>query len=695
MDTKLKKYSHSIWVKIILFILVIFFFTNSILKTIELFNFKDGYVSVVFESSFYDSQMLEDYRKDAYNKIQTLIFYYGDEEKIKSGKSIKKEHLDFRKENRFLDELIDTQDFDKDLDEFYEKNPEVEEEIKNQMIKEQLRNYKVIKRNLETDEKFNGLIYYATDGNIILTNTRRNTIEDFKKYPVYFLNASGDYIEYPNRNIQVYNNYDYPEDMEFKEIFIGLEDDLVEKLSNSWQKQKAISDSKFKELLVYISGLIISFIIYVSLVGRNYWQDDEVSFNTFDRLFTDINVIFCIILIVIWGIITLEILGINTNISGVGRDLENIYYVLRYITVGIGSLGLLFVTSLIKHLKNRSLIKNSLIYFVFSNIINFFRDIFNSSSIGKKTVFLVIVYPIIVVASLLLFPLTIAFAASLALRKTKKFEQIQDGVMKIKEGNLSHKIDIKDNGELGKLSKNINTISSGLEKAIENELKSERMKSELITNVSHDIRTPLTSIITYIDLLKSETDEAKKEDYLEVLENKSERLKVLIDNLFEASKVSSGTIPVNLEKIDIISLLNQGLGELDDKIKETELEFILDLPDKPLYINADGDLLWRAIQNILSNIFKYSLHGSRVYIDLGQDDDYAYLTIKNISAYELNISEEELMERFKRGDESRSSEGSGLGLSIAQSLVEIQKGKFSINIDGDLFKSNIRIPKFK
>ncbi len=248
-------------------------------------------------------------------------------------------------------------------------------------------------------------------------------------------------------------------------------------------------------------------------------------------------------------------------------------------------------------------------------------------------------------------------------------------------------------GEFAGLADNINSITDGLKKAVASELKSERLKTELITNVSHDIRTPLTSIITYVDLLKQEKDPERIEEYIDVLDQKAKRLKVLTDDLFDAAKASSGNIPVTFERIDIVSLITQGLGEVNDKIEALNLDIKLRYPEDKVYITADGKLLWRSIENLLSNIFKYALRESRVYIDIEDAGNEILLTFKNISAYELNITAEELMERFKRGDESRSSQGSGLGLSIAKSLIEIQKGKFTIQIDGDLFKAVISMPK--
>src|SRR5690606_14540229 len=232
-------------------------------------------------------------------------------------------------------------------------------------------------------------------------------------------------------------------------------------------------------------------------------------------------------------------------------------------------------------------------------------------------------------------------------------------------------------------------------KAVDSELKSERLKTELITNVSHDIRNPLTSIITYVDLLKHEKDQAKTAEYIEVLDQKAYRMKMLTDDLFEASKASSGNIPVEFDKIDIVSLLTQGLGEVNDKIETMGLDMKLNYPDEKVYVTADGKLLWRSIENVLSNIFKYALERSRVYIDIEDLGNEIRISFKNISAYELNISADELMERFKRGDESRTSPGSGLGLSIAKNLIELQKGSFTIHVDGDLFKAMITLPKHR
>ena len=247
-------------------------------------------------------------------------------------------------------------------------------------------------------------------------------------------------------------------------------------------------------------------------------------------------------------------------------------------------------------------------------------------------------------------------------------------------------------GELGSIADSINNISDGINAAIAERLKSERFRTELITNISHDIRTPLTSLITYADLLKNEgADSPRAAEYLDVLIQKSARLKTLTDDLFEASKAVSGNIDVDMASLDLADFMRQALGEMDARIRDSGLSFRLNLPEHA-QVQADGKLLWRAIDNLLSNVFKYALAGSRVYVDLAPEEGGYRLDIKNISERPLNIDPSELTERFKRGDEARSGDGSGLGLSIAQSFVQAQGGRFSLSIDGDLFKASVSLP---
>ena len=292
---------------------------------------------------------------------------------------------------------------------------------------------------------------------------------------------------------------------------------------------------------------------------------------------------------------------------------------------------------------------------------------------------------------------TIGGFAYYVLKKLSYLSYIMDGTQRIKNGDIHHKLQLIGEDNFTTLADNINNIRDGLDKAIDSQLRSERMKSELITNVSHDLKTPLTSIINYIELIKKEeniTPEYLK-DYVNVLDSKSKRLKVLIEDLFEASKASSGNIELNMEKIDIIQLLRQSIGELEEKLSEANLDLKINVPEDKIYVRADGRRLYRVLENLLSNISKYSLPNTRVYIDITEVEGRVKLIMKNISSYELNFDPEEIMERFKRADDSRNTEGSGLGLAIARDLVKLQGGEFVIDIDGDLFKSIIEFDSIK
>ena len=274
--------------------------------------------------------------------------------------------------------------------------------------------------------------------------------------------------------------------------------------------------------------------------------------------------------------------------------------------------------------------------------------------------------------------------------KVNKIEQIRNGIDKIKNGNIEHKIEIKKDLLFDDIVKDINEIGKTINIAVEERLKSERMKNELITNVSHDLKTPLTAIINYISLMKKEDIQPKHlKDYVQVLDKRSQRLKILIEDLFEASKIGSNNIELNLEENDINQLLTQTLVEMEDYINESKLDFIVNTPDKEVYILADGKKTFRVFENIISNILKYSLEKTRVYIDLVESDKKVHISFKNISKYQLNFDPDEITERFTRGDLSRNTEGSGLGLAIAKGLVQAQGGELKVDIIGDLFIVNI------
>jgi signal transduction histidine kinase len=274
------------------------------------------------------------------------------------------------------------------------------------------------------------------------------------------------------------------------------------------------------------------------------------------------------------------------------------------------------------------------------------------------------------------------------IRKADGLDLIMDGLKKISDGELQYKIKTDTlTGKQKVMAEYINNIGSGLDAAVENSLKKERMQTELITNVSHDLKTPLTSIINYVDLMKRENPtDPKIQEYLRILDEKSQRLKVLTEDVVEASKASTGNIKLEMNDIDFVEMVQQVIGEFEEKFQEKNLTMMVHFTDEPSIIYADGQRMWRVLENVFGNVVKYAMEGTRVYAEISNRNKKVTFSLKNISAQPLNISADELTERFIRGDVARNTEGSGLGLSIAKSLTELQGGEFKLYLDGDLFK---------
>ena len=275
-----------------------------------------------------------------------------------------------------------------------------------------------------------------------------------------------------------------------------------------------------------------------------------------------------------------------------------------------------------------------------------------------------------------------------AIRKADGQDLIKDGLKKISNGQLQYKIKTDHlTGDQKEMAEYINNIGDGLDAAVENSLKKERMQTELITNVSHDLKTPLTSIINYVDLMKRENpSDPKIQEYLRVLDEKSQRLKVLTEDVVEASKASTGNIKLEMNDLDFIEMVQQVIGEFEEKFQEKNLTMMVHFTDEPSIIYADGQRMWRVLENVFGNVVKYAMEGTRVYAEISNRNKKVIFSLKNISAQPLNFSADELTERFIRGDVARNTEGSGLGLSIAKSLTELQGGEFKLHLDGDLFK---------
>ena len=374
-----------------------------------------------------------------------------------------------------------------------------------------------------------------------------------------------------------------------------------------------------------------------------------------------------------------------------------------------------YTMSFATRVKTQTLLKNTVIYRVLrflgkylSRFFDWIRYIFSNLNLVYKTVIILSVLIIIEFIALIIafntywyygpssvigwvIVFNIIFIA-IVLYLAIILQKIKIGGEKIAKGDLAHKIDTKYMfGDFKDFCGSLNNINEGLQTAVNERMKSEHFKTELITNVSHDIKTPLTSIINYVDLIKKE--EVKNENvsqYIEVLDRQSARLKKLVEDLVEASKASSGALAVSLTPCDVGVLLAQTVGEFEDRLRKNSIISVLKLPENPVKIMADARHLWRVFENLMSNVCKYALGGTRVYLDVSQKGDRVYITFRNISKFELNVSADELMERFVRGDTSRNTEGSGLGLSIARSLVELQNGDFDLCVDGDLFKVTVK-----
>ncbi|MHC0036324.1 histidine kinase dimerization/phospho-acceptor domain-containing protein [Pseudoneobacillus sp. C159] len=280
----------------------------------------------------------------------------------------------------------------------------------------------------------------------------------------------------------------------------------------------------------------------------------------------------------------------------------------------------------------------------------------------------------------------------LILKRIGYFNKILLNTRALAKGEFEPDIKIVGKSFLAKLAEDINLLKYGVKNSQNAQAKSERLKTELITNVSHDLRTPLTSIITYTELLKkTEISEDERKSYVEIIDRKSQRLKVLIDDLFEASKMASGNIELTKAKVDIVQLLQQSLAEYHESMQDSKIQFRISNPDHPVYAFVDGQKLWRVFENLLGNIYKYALENTRAYINVKTENNQVIITFKNVSKYELNDDTDELFERFKRGDQSRHTDGSGLGLAIAKSIIDLHEGTLDLDVDGDLFKVIVKL----
>lgn len=461
-------------------------------------------------------------------------------------------------------------------------------------------------------------------------------------------------------------------------------------------------------------GMLIVCLVWLTIVAGRSNRDDELHLNWFDAWKTEVAATVVIVLWLIPVLLSGSILSLTDLFMDLNNDLATLYGYYNYVmnsipyVIGGGILAaytcLMFLVgylSLVRRLKAGTMWKNSVLHMIVQfvhqvsinigsvwKVVIIFGGLFlihGAAQISGHSVLFVILLPIDIVAFVYL------------VYKTIGKKKIKQGISQIAHGEIDYKIDTTGlSGEQKEVAELVNVIGTGLNKAVEKSVKNERLKTDLITNVSHDIKTPLTSIINYVELLKQENfEDPKIRRYIEVLEQKSQRLKTLTEDVVEASKVSSGNISLDMMNLNLVEMIQQTSGEFQEKFAARNLEEVLNLPEEEAMICVDGRRTWRVLENIYNNAAKYAMEGSRIYADLTVLEDQVLFTLKNVSAYPLNISADELTERFIRGDISRSTEGSGLGLSIAKTLTEMQKGQFELYLDGDLFKVTIRFPRVK
>ena len=587
-----------------------------------------------------------------------------------------------------------------------------------------------------------GMNFYATDGNTVFTNindlkgkTNFND-SDFDQNQAYFGVRNGVAVAFTESLSVVRRdwvdghgpNYGGP-NLEWRELscFISYPASYFDAHSAAYNAEANIFRSNFIPFIVFALAAIVLMILLIVWTGR-VCANGERRLYLLDKFFMEGQVIIIGICVFI-AIFSIDEYIIASSMplyyywpGGSGGDIiSGGSLLLIGLLIALSIITLWCLLSLVRNLKANLFIRRSLIGLIclaigrgVYNLCKAIQKGYEEKNPLTKTIILVVVFWLLTIIfgaitvaggfiGLILLIAVLVAAIYYTVQWVNRYGRLRKGVEEVSSGNVNYRIDVPEgsNAEFDRLSKQVNEISKAIERAVENELKNQRLKTDLITNVSHDLKTPLTSIITYTDLLKTEGLKSKNApDYLDILEEKGQRLKKLTDDLFEAAKASSGDISASMGRVDLLSLIRQEIAETELSFAKNDLEVIVDAPDEHYYINADGNLMWRVMENIFRNTGKYASPGSRVYIDLSREErvsgaERIVFTMKNISASKLNIPADELMERFQRGDENRTTEGSGLGLAIARDLVRLQKGRFDIVIDGDLFKAVIEMEPYE
>ena len=530
-----------------------------------------------------------------------------------------------------------------------------------------------------------------------------------KAYAVVYPELSECVTNIPGADLQVWN-HTIDQSFDTKDFVFAVSVDtkfsVADSMADEAENYETYSKLMFPMLAGAIFGSVLWLIgmVWLTVTAGRRPEDEEIHLNGFDRWYTEIA---AGTVIGIWLAGTI-ISGTLIANSSLGYSHVVVTVIVICLICGTYTMAwfLIGYLSLVRRIKAGTLWKNSLIRKVLkwigkcSGKLADFARAFSRNTAEKIKVLLVggafLFLQFLIIgcgftgAGVFLIILLIVDAAAVIfiIRKADGLDLIMDGLKKISDGELQYKIKTDTlTGKQKVMAEYINNIGSGLDAAVENSLKKERMQTELITNVSHDLKTPLTSIINYVDLMKRENPtDPKIQEYLRILDEKSQRLKVLTEDVVEASKASTGNIKLEMNDIDFVEMVQQVIGEFEEKFKEKNLTMMVHFTDEPSIIYADGQRMWRVLENVFGNVVKYAMEGTRVYAEISNRNKKVTFSLKNISAQPLNISADELTERFIRGDVARNTEGSGLGLSIAKSLTELQGGEFKLYLDGDLFK---------
>ncbi|MHB7976285.1 sensor histidine kinase [Clostridium botulinum] len=594
-----------------------------------------------------------------------------------------------------------TQEKNKELKEVEKENTKTEAELRKEIALWSYNDYKNIKKAIESKKEIKYYIKNSLTKEVYTNLAPKTNIDSYIKnnsiYSISFPLKSGKTKNFLETN-NLLNSLNWEGN-----IIITKDFSSNGYISKNYNYYNSIRDRLIKEIIVGISSLIMGIVILIIFKRRNYLNSPMLNKvkGIYNNIPLDLKLFIFILYTAIMGSYLINLsffykpLGINHFIVTTLISIYALYFIFNFkyaiklkkdknefLIQYKGSL----INKLLNVIKNSNFNKN--IKLKLASIITF------SALLGAFILLLLLLGFHNILSAFIITILYIILLIIYLFKKADYLNEILKATEKMSCGNLDYVIKEKGESVLGKIAHNINNMKEGYKKSLEEQVKSERLKTELITNVSHDLKTPLTSIINYIDLLKKE-DLSKDEinGYISVLDRKSKRLKALIEDLFEASKMSSGAVELNIEKINVTALLKQALGEFEEKIKKSSLQLKFKCTNNKAYANLDGKKTWRVFENLINNIIKYSQPNTRVYIDLIETNTKIIITMKNVSRYEMDFSADEIFERFKRGDKARNTDGSGLGLAIAKSISELQGGSLNIIIDGDLFKVIVEFNK--